>query len=146
MVQSQIGKYQDLTVTTARKEMLILLAYEGAMRFVNQARINIEKGDIAGKCSRISKAAAVIEELDLSLNMEAGGEIAENLHDLYSYMMNRLFWANVNSDPAILEEVMSLLKTLYEGWTEAIAKLDAVVAEKKTAAPAPAAFRLAQSY
>lgn len=122
MYQSQVNMYQENAVTMASKEKLILLAYEGAMRFINQARMNIERGNIPAKCDRISKAMAVIEELACSLNMEEGGEIAERLSALYDYMMRQLVMANLKSDPKVLDEVLSLLKTLYSAWTEVIEK------------------------
>lgn len=120
MLHSQVGMYQDIGVITASKEKLILLAYDGAVRFINQAKMNIDKGDIPAKCDRISKAMAVIEELTASLNMNEGGEIAERLHALYDYMMRRLLMANIKSDPKILDEVLSLLGTLREAWVAVI--------------------------
>lgn len=120
MLQAQVNKYQDIGISTASRGGLILLAYEGAIKFINQAKVNIEKGDIPAKCGRISKAMAVIEELKASLNMEDGGEIAERLYALYDYMMRQLVMANLKSDPKVLDEVLSLLKTLYSAWTEVI--------------------------
>lgn len=142
MVQAQISKYQNIGVTTASKGTLILLAYEGAMKFINQACMHIEKGNIPEKCERISRAMAIIGELTASLDMEAGGEIAENLKALYDYMMLRLPEANLNSDPRILEEVWSILKTLYDGWVEVVAKSETAASEVKRVVPAaaPAAY------
>jgi flagellar protein FliS len=116
MYQTHIGNYQDINITTASKERLILLAYEGAVRFIKQARLHIENHDIPAKCERISRAMAVIEELQASLNMEEGGEIAERLHALYNYMSRRLLTANLRSDIRALDEVLSLLNTIREGW------------------------------
>lgn len=120
MYQTNIGMYQDIGVTTASKEKLIVLTYEGAIKFINQAKMNIENGNIPAKCDRIFKATAVIEELAASLNMEEGGEIAEKLYALYGYMLKQLLIANLKSDPQILDEVLSLLKTLCGAWTEVI--------------------------
>lgn len=122
MYQTQINRYEDVYVTTAGKERLICLAYEGAIKFLNQAKSNIENGDIPAKCDRISRAMAVIEELAASLDMEGGGEIAENLYALYVYMMKQLLMANLKSDLKIVDEVLSLLKTLYSAWAEVIDK------------------------
>lgn len=120
MYQARINRYEDVYVTTAGKERLIILAYDGIVKFINQAKMNIEKGDIAGKSDRIFKATAVIEELAASLNMEDGGEIAEKLYALYGYMLKQLLIANLKSDPQILDEVLLLLKTLYSAWVEVI--------------------------
>lgn len=122
MYQAQINRYQDIGITSASKERLILLAYEGTIKFLSQARMQIEQGNIPAKCDRISKAVAVIDELGASLNIQEGGAIAEDLASLYDYMMRRLVVANLNSDPKILDEVLSLLKTLYSAWVEIIDK------------------------
>lgn len=140
MINAQINKYQNVGVATASKEMLILLAYEGAIRFLSEARMHIEKGNIAQKCERISRTMAIIEELSSSLNMEQGGEIAQNLRSLYEYMLIRLPEANLNSDVRVLQEVSSLLQQLHEGWSEAMAKAAAPVPEVKKVAPAPLAY------
>lgn len=122
MYQTQINRYEDIYVTTAGKEKLIILAYDGIVKFINQAKINMENENIAGKSDRIFKATAVIEELAASLNMEEGGEIAEKLYALYGYMLKQLLIANMKSDPLILDEVLSLIKTLYSAWAEVIDK------------------------
>lgn len=146
MINAQVNKYQNVGVTTASKEMLILLAYEGAIKFINQARMHIENGNIPQKCERISRAMAIIGELSASLNMEQGGEIAENLLGLYDYMTRRLLEANLNSDVKILDEISSLLKTLYDGWVEGIAKLDIAAPKVRPSAPAPQPVSIAQGY
>lgn len=116
MLESQIGRYQDISITTASKERLVLMAYEGAIRFLKQARSHIENDNVAAKCERISRALAVIEELQASLSMKEGGEIAERLNALYDYMSRQLVIANLRSDVRVLDEVLSLLNTIREGW------------------------------
>ena len=132
MQKAALSSYKDVAVTTASRERLILLAYEGAIKFIRQAKKSIETGDIQAKCDRLSRAMAIIEELANSLNIEQGGEIAEKLADLYDYMMRRLCMANLKSNSDILDEVLSLLTTLYEAWHEIVEKMDTAPKEAET--------------
>lgn len=118
MLEPRVNIYQDVEILTASKTRLVILLYEGAIRFINQAKLSIEKGDIQGKCDRISKAMAVIEELVASLNLKEGGKIAERLDTLYNYMMRKLALANLKSDPEQLNEVISILKVIHGAWIE----------------------------
>lgn len=72
--------------------------------------------NVAQKCENISRALALVEGLRLCLDKKAGGDIARNLEDLYDYMERRLALANVKNDPAILDEVASLLNEIKSGW------------------------------
>ena len=77
----------------------------------------MKNGETAAKGRAISQAIAIIDSgLRASLDKTAGGEIAVSLDALYEYMSNRLLIANLNNDPAILEEVSNLLSQLREAW------------------------------
>jgi flagellar protein FliS len=76
-------------------------------------------GAIPDKGMAISKAIAIIQEgLRLSLDKEAGGDLAENLDALYEYMGQRLLQANLRNDQAILDEVLELLSGLRDSWSQ----------------------------
>jgi len=147
MQNAALSSYKGIAVTTASRERLILLAYEGAIKFIRQAKESIETNNVQRKCDRLSKATAIIEELSNTLNMEAGGEIAESLASLYDYMMRRLCLANLKSNPDILDEVLSLLTTLYEGWHEIVEKPAAPPRKAETSATGsgPSTVRLSVS-
>jgi len=117
-----INNYKGADVTTASGGRLIVLAYEGTIKFIKQARMGIEAGDIATKCEKLSRAVAILGELSSSLDKEKGGEVAVRLESLYTYMMTRLLEANIESDVDKLNEVLSLLVTLHEGWVEVAGK------------------------
>lgn len=108
------------------------MLYLKAITEVTEARRQLAEGNIALRSKAISKAYAVISELDGSLNMEAGGDLAKRLRALYGYCLVRLLDANLHQKDEPLAEVLGLLLTLSEGW-QAIAKTDPVP-EK---APAP---------
>jgi flagellar protein FliS len=69
----------------------------------------------------ISQAHTIISELLASLDFEIGGELAKNLESLYLFALDQLFTANLNNDAKSLDAVLSLLRTLYAGWEDAIA-------------------------
>ncbi len=134
MQNAALSSYKGISVTTASRERLILLAYEGTIKFIRQAKESIETNNVQAKCDRLSRATAIIEELANSLNMKEGGEIAESLASLYDYMMRRLCLANLKSNPDILDEVLSLLTTLYEAWRDIIERPTASPREVETSA------------
>ncbi|MCK4391241.1 MAG: flagellar export chaperone FliS [Desulfobacterales bacterium] len=108
--------------TTDNKEQILLMLYDGAVRFVRFARMGIEKKNPKIRGENISKVLGILTELDCALDREGGGELVENLSDLYGYMMNRLTDANVKNDTDALNEVGRLLTELKEGFEGALQK------------------------
>jgi flagellar protein FliS len=108
--------------TTDKKDQILLMLYDGALKFVRFARIGIEEKSPKIKGENISKIMAILTELDCALDREIGGPLAENLSRLYQYMMDRLTVANINCDAEALNEVGRLLSELREGFEGAIKK------------------------
>ena len=77
---------------------------------------NLPLNEVRTKCAAMTKALRLIGQLDATLNMEKGGQIAVNLRNLYRYMLNRLTQANVINDPALVAEVARLIGTIKKGW------------------------------
>ena len=112
---SQVGV--ESSVADASPHKLILMLFEGAIKAVAKARLAVTKGEIAPKCESITKAIAIIQEwLQLSLDVKAGGELAENLNNLYEYMIHRLVFANLKNQVEPLDEVGKLLVDLKSAW------------------------------
>ena len=106
-------------VAAADPHKLIAMLYQGALLAIANARNAILRKDIAGKGAAISKAILIIEEgLKTSLDRKVGGDLAQNLADLYDYMENRLLQANLHNDTRILDEVAQLLNDLKTAWDE----------------------------
>lgn len=104
-------------VTTADPHKLISMLYQGAMLAIANAKSGILRKDIPAKGVAISKAISIIEDgLIVSLDKEAGGELAQNLSALYAYMCTRLVAANLKNDIAALDEVARLLNDLKGAW------------------------------
>jgi flagellar protein FliS len=111
-----IAAYQTNTVITQSRSRLIVMLYEGAIKFLRLAIKKLEEKDYAGKGYYINKAQDIINELNAVLNTEAGGELAANLRKLYVFMVRHLAEANVKKDPNMIREVISLLEELLQGW------------------------------
>lgn len=95
---------------------LVNLLFKGAIDHLLAANGYIERNQIQDKAIRISKAIAILDGLRSSLNIVEGGEIAQNLDDLYDYMQRRLVVANADNDVSIINEVMDLLREIQEAW------------------------------
>ncbi|MHC4352788.1 MAG: flagellar export chaperone FliS [Planctomycetota bacterium] len=108
--------YQDTAVTTQSKGRLIVMLYEGAVKFLKLAIKEAEAENFEAKGNYINKAQDIITELNAVLDMDAGGEIAGNLRKLYFFMNDRLSKANAKNDPEMIREVISLLEELNQGW------------------------------
>jgi flagellar protein FliS len=111
-----IRTYQDTAITTQSKGRLIVMLYEGAVKFLKLAIQETEAKNYAAKGNYINKATDIITELNAVLDMNAGGEIAGNLRKLYCFMNDRLSQANVKNDPEKIREVITLLEELNQGW------------------------------
>lgn len=95
---------------------LISLLFNGAIDHLLAANGYIERKQVHEKTVRISKAIAILDGLRSSLNIVNGGEIAQNLDDLYDYMQRQLVVANADNDASIIDEVMGLLREIQEAW------------------------------
>jgi len=107
-----------MEIKTATPEMVIVKLYEGALRFIRTAKASQESGKVAARATAIAKALAIVNELQHSLNLQEGGEIARNLDSLYFYVTDRLLEANVRGTVQPLEDASGVLSTLNEAWVE----------------------------
>lgn len=109
--------YLKTMVNTSESKLdLVILLYDGAIEFLHKAVFYMGQKDIPKKLHYMSKAIDIITELLNSLNMKAGGEVAQNLQGLYIYMLRELTSANIKNDPEMVNRVQSLLRVLREGW------------------------------
>jgi flagellar secretion chaperone FliS len=134
-------RYLQEQVTTASPEQLMLMLYDGAIRFLRVARKAMAEKDIAKTHQYLLKAQNIITELMSTLDFEVGGEVARNLYRLYDYYVWALVQANIKQDPAPIEDVITHLKNLKLTWEEAIAqvhKAKPTPTVQESAAPADA--------
>jgi flagellar protein FliS len=119
--------YRTNAIETASPEQLTLMCYDGALRFMRRAARSLEGGDLADASYAIGRAQAIVNELNVTLDMEAGGEIASNLRGLYLFVNRHLSEALVVKEPAKIREAMGLIEELRGAWSEAM-NLDAAAA------------------
>jgi flagellar protein FliS len=98
----------------------ILANLATAQGCMERIRNNLPLNDVVVKCKAMGKAVRLIGQLDATLDMEKGGQISENLHNLYLYMMGRLTTANADNDAQIVIEVSSLVRTIKIGWDQIV--------------------------
>jgi flagellar protein FliS len=116
------SQYKQTEINTANQGKLIVMLYDGAIRFLNTALENLptKKYDIVN--NNIIRAQDIITELMLSLNVEAGGQIAQNLFSLYVYFKKRLIESNIKKEPDGINEVLKHLKELRSAWDQIASK------------------------
>ena len=110
-------RYKQTRVETAGPLQLIIMLYVGAIRFTRQAAHAIEERDYEKANEYLKRAQDIIDELNFSLNLEAG-DIAKNLQQLYEFINHQLVQANIKKDAASLQSVERILVTLRSAWDE----------------------------
>lgn len=116
--KGKMNPYQKTAIETASKEELVLLLYNGAIKYTTVAIEKLDQKNFADASKNICRAQSIIVELLNSLNFEVGGEIAKNLEYLYSVMVDNLTVANFEhvADPLKLNlQIMEKLKIAWEG-------------------------------
>jgi flagellar protein FliS len=114
--------YRKIATQTATPGQLVLMLYEGAIRFSEQALAGFQYKDPVGFNQTINnnlqRAQAIILELNGVLDMRRGGEVSANFRRLYNYMYRRLLQANIRKQREPIEEVIGRLKVLRDSWAE----------------------------
>ncbi len=116
-------KYKATSIQSASREKILLMLYEGAIRFTKLAIKACDEKKIADRGMNIGRAFDIIMELNNTLDHKVGGEISKNLEQLYIFMMDQYTKANISGDPAPLRSNLKMLETLYEAWQKAVEKI-----------------------
>ena len=118
--QTALRQYQSMGVASevhsASPHKLIEMLMAGALARIARAKGAIVRKDLALKLEAILSASAIIEHLGMTLDVQAGGEIARNLSSLYDYMLRRMVYANAHDDLQALDEVAKLLGEIKSAW------------------------------
>lgn len=120
---------------------LVVMSYDEAINGLKEAMAAIDCGDIEARFNATTRTADILEQLHMSLDMESGGEIADNLSQLYTYIMVQLPVLNMHNDVAIAQALIDLLMPLRDAWAELDARARHDVAEAEAMfvpAPVPA--------
>lgn len=117
------NKYKQTSVLSASREQILLMLYEGAIKFTKLAIQAAEQKKIADRGHNIMRAFDIIVELNATLDHKVGGELAVQLEQLYVFMMDQYTQANLKGDPGPLRANLKVLENLYDGWKQAIDKI-----------------------
>ncbi len=126
------GDYVHNSVEAEDPLGLVCLLYAKAIERLTSAREHLAAGRIRERAEAVAHVSQIIVELQTSLDVERGGEIAVNLARLYAYIQEQLVEANARQAAEPLEVSLRLLETLHEGWRECLAE------RSEWSAPAPA--------
>lgn len=110
--------YKETQIMTASQGKLIVLLYEGAIKFIDTAVRGLDEKKYDTVNNNLVRAQDIVTELALSLDFNAGGELASKLYNLYMYFNKRLLEGNVSKDKDPLLEVRSLLTGLLDSWRQ----------------------------
>jgi flagellar secretion chaperone FliS len=111
-----LSQYKRSNIETAGKLDLVIMCYEKAVLCLAQAKEHIKENEIEKKVEKFQRALDIINELQGSLNMEKGGQIAKNLDALYSYITKRLIVGDIQKDLSTYDESIRILSELLEAW------------------------------
>ena len=142
---NKLNAYRVAAVNTSSAENLVVMLYDGAIRFLGIAIKAFDREDPLDfnftVHENITRTQAIIRELNRSLDPEKAGELGDHLVNLYDYFDTRLQEANMQKNKEIIEEVRTRLTELRDAWNESLNQLNEAPAPAPvpTAAPAPVA-------
>lgn len=120
MQHNRAEQYKKTQINTASPGKLLLMLYQGAIKFSKLAVKNIEAADIEASHQNIIKVQDIILELQTTLNKEAGGQLAEQLDSLYQFIYQELLKANLKKDSQHLKNIIPILEELYAAYKEIV--------------------------
>lgn len=118
--QQAFSEYKKATINTSSPGELVLMLYNGLIKFLRHAKLALHEKKINDAHSYIIRAEDIIEALLSALDYEKGGDIAKNLSMIYDYTYWRLVEANIKKDESIIDEVIEILNPLREAWKEIV--------------------------
>jgi flagellar protein FliS len=124
-------KYKTTSIQSASPEKLLLMMYEGAIKFTKLAIKAAEEKKVAERCVNIGRAFDIVLELNNTLDHKVGGDIAARLEQLYMFITEQYTKSNVSGSVEPLKVSLKILENLFDGWKQAIEKLKKEE-EKKT--------------
>ncbi len=115
-------KYKETSILSASREQILLMLYEGAIKFTKLALQAAEQKKVAERGQNLMRAYDIIMELQVSLDHKVGGEIAKQLDQLYTYVLEQYTKANISGDTDAMKNALKVIENLYDGWKVAVDK------------------------
>lgn len=122
MAANPYQKYKQTSITSASREQILLMLYEGAIKFTKLAIIAAEQKKVAERGTNLMRAYDIIMELQVSLDHKVGGDVARQLDQLYTFVLDQYTKTNISGDPEPSKHALKIIENLYEGWKVAVEK------------------------
>jgi flagellar protein FliS len=113
-----INQYRSARVQTASPVGVLVQLYDGAIRFLREARGHMKESDVANKGIKLSKAHRIVTELQATLDKEKAPDLCDQLDSLYDFVLHQITEANVKNDASMVEPAIEVLQTLRAAWGE----------------------------
>jgi flagellar protein FliS len=123
MLETAVNRYKQVLVTTSSPGQVLLALYNGIFRFLNGANAAFQQGQHARGREQLSRARAIINELDIALDHDVAPELCANLQSLYAFSLDRLQKASFEGDSRMIDDVIRVLTPLRDAWTTAVAEV-----------------------
>lgn len=115
---SSVQQYRKSAIDGASPLQLVIMLYDGAMRFLNAAKVAMEEGNLHKQNEMCIRAQDIVTELISCLDTKQGGEIATNLFALYTFVFDRIVQGNIEDTPIYLDQATKVLSDLRESWSQ----------------------------
>ncbi|ACB85794.1 flagellar export chaperone FliS [Natranaerobius thermophilus] len=116
--QNPYNNYKETQIKTASSEKLLLMLFDGGLKFMKQAKGHLENKELKQANEKLKRAQSIVAELMNSLDTNQG-EVATNLWRLYDFMLNELIQANIKKDTEKIDQVMKMMRELRQTFDEA---------------------------
>lgn len=118
LAQVYASNYIETSISEATPHKLVSLLYEGALKHLTLTKIFSEKKDFEKKSEHSNKLLSIFTALKSGVDLEVGGEVSENMYNLYDYCYRKTVEASVRNDARMLDEVQEIIQTLNEAWMQ----------------------------
>ena len=118
---SSSAAYKQQSILTATPGQLVVMLYDGCLRFLHQAAFAMREGKVGESGARLTRAEAIIDELLATLDLEQGGVVASRLQGIYVFCSRHLGEARMSRDPEMIDKVSDLLSELRDAWAQVAA-------------------------
>lgn len=108
--------YKQTAISTQSKGRLVVMLYDGAIRFLRQGRQAMQNGNYSQKSADLARARDIIFELNNSLNLQEGGALAQNLRSLYNFLWRYIGQAGIQNNPEMIDKSIHILEDLAGAW------------------------------
>ncbi|MBO5737879.1 flagellar export chaperone FliS [bacterium] len=115
-----IKQYQTNNITTATPEKLMIMLFDGAVQFLQKAKVAIEEKNLQERANNIEATRKILRELMRTIDLENGNDVSKSLFRLYNRMVMKLIKANVSRDINLIDEVITDLVNIRWGFQKAI--------------------------